>query len=81
MAVSTLAVAAMFRPLRARIQSIVDGRFYRHKYDAAQALDTFSGRLRHQVDLDAVGAELLAACRETVQPTRASIWLGPGRQP
>lgn len=80
-AVSTLAVAAMFRPLRARIQSIVDGRFYRHKYDAAQALDTFSGRLRHQVDLDAVGAELLAACRETVQPTRASIWLGPGRQP
>lgn len=72
---STLAVAAGFQPLRARIQHAVDRRFYRAKYDAARTLDEFTGRLREQVDLDALNVELLEIVSATVHPRHASLWL------
>lgn len=74
-AASTLAVAAMFRPLRERIQTFIDRRFYRSKYDAAETLARFAGSLRDQVDLDALTTELLVAAETTVQPAHASVWL------
>ncbi|MDQ3963816.1 MAG: hypothetical protein M3277_07900 [Actinomycetota bacterium] len=72
---STLAVAALFRPLRARIQGFIDRRFYRAKYDGVRALTAFGTRLRDQVDIDAVRGDVLTVVSSTVQPAHASVWI------
>jgi hypothetical protein len=76
-AAATLAVAAVFQPARRRVQAAVDRRFNRRRHDAARTIAAFSGRLREQVDLDTLTAELLSVVDQTMQPTRASLWLRP----
>jgi hypothetical protein len=80
-AAATLAVAAAFQPARRRIQQVVNRRFNRRRHDAAQTIQVFSTRLREEIDLDTLSAELLAVVTQTMQPTQASMWLRPAPDP